>query len=211
MYGFLASSYCSSRASKAQAWSSMAPRLASTEKRRNPSSDWTPMVSLCNRIGLYSLTFNKFSIRQWLWIGKFRFRFQFRLRFPFRIQTILSTVFQQQKNWYQILPFQCQKKHYFPESWPLSFDFLPFLIPFYVGSGSKSGSLPAKAKDTVPPVPVPQPWIKYYVQLPSSTVSSFGYWWAPIFWCSLQRQMFAGISIFDTMWLIFIPEAIFSR
>jgi hypothetical protein len=28
------------------------------------------MVSLCNRIGLYSLTFNKFAIRQRLSIGK---------------------------------------------------------------------------------------------------------------------------------------------
>jgi hypothetical protein len=29
---------------------------------------------------------------------------------------------------------------YFPESWPLIFDFLTFFIRFYVGSGSKYGT-----------------------------------------------------------------------
>jgi hypothetical protein len=38
---------------------------------------------------------------------------------------------------YKILLFQRLKQHYFPESWPLIFD---FCIPFDVGSGSKSVS-----------------------------------------------------------------------
>jgi hypothetical protein len=72
-------------------------------------------------------------------MDKFACRFQLGLRFPLRIQTILSTVFQQNK-FYKILPFPCQKQHYFPESWPLTFDFFDFFIPFYVGSRSKSKS-----------------------------------------------------------------------
>jgi hypothetical protein len=39
--------------------------------------------------------------------------------------------FPNKKNWHKILPFQCQKQqHYFPESWPPSFDLLTFFIPF---------------------------------------------------------------------------------
>jgi hypothetical protein len=37
------------------------------------------------------------------------------------------------KNLYKILPFQCQKQHYFPKSWPLILDFFYFFIPFSVG------------------------------------------------------------------------------
>jgi hypothetical protein len=53
---------------------------------------------------------------------------------PDNIKQSFSTT----KNLYKILAFQCQKKHYFPESWPLSLDFWTF-FPFYVGSESKSG------------------------------------------------------------------------
>jgi hypothetical protein len=33
---------------------------------------------------------------------------------------------------YKIMPFQCQKQHYFPERWPLIFDFLTLFISFCV-------------------------------------------------------------------------------
>ncbi len=47
----------------------------------------------------------------------------------------------------QNLAFQCQKQHYFPERWPLIFDFLTFLkFPIPIGQ-----------KVTVPAVPVTQP------------------------------------------------------
>jgi hypothetical protein len=66
---------------------------------------------------------------------------------PFSDPDNISTVFQQQKIYTnKKLPFQCQMQHYFPESWPLIFDFLTFFkITFYVGSGSKSGSAKAKS------------------------------------------------------------------
>jgi hypothetical protein len=63
-----------------------------------------------------------------------RFRFRLWKSFSFGSgsrQCLIYTVL------YNILPFQCQNQHYFPGSWPL-IDF--FCIPFYVGSGSKSGS-----------------------------------------------------------------------
>ncbi len=58
-------------------------------------------------------------------------RFRFRLCKSFgsgsfrRIQTIFSS-FQTTKFFFKILPFQCQKQHYFLDSWPLIFDFLTF-------------------------------------------------------------------------------------
>jgi hypothetical protein len=55
------------------------------------------------------------------------------------------------KNLYKILPLQCQKRHYFQESYSLIFDFFYFLLYFML-----SGSGSAKAKFTVPTFPVPQ-------------------------------------------------------
>ncbi len=58
-------------------------------------------------------------------LQKFLFRFQFLFRFWFRIQTIFSTVFQQQqKKIVENLAFSCQKQHYFPENLPLIFNLL---------------------------------------------------------------------------------------
>jgi hypothetical protein len=59
---------------------------------------------------------------------------------PVRIQTILSTVLRTKKK----LPFQCQKQHYFSESWPLIFDFLTFSFWHFMLDPD--------------PNPVPEPW-----------------------------------------------------
>jgi hypothetical protein len=67
--------------------------------------------------------------------GLVKFWVRFRVRCWFRIQTIFST---SEKHLYKILPFKCQKQHYFPESWPLTLILLLF-SPFSVVSGSKSG------------------------------------------------------------------------
>jgi hypothetical protein len=62
-------------------------------------------------------------------------------------QTIFSTVlYQNLKILYKILPFQCQKYHYFPENFTLIFY---LFVTFYVGSGTVmhfgSGSANAKS------------------------------------------------------------------
>ncbi len=51
----------------------------------------------------------------------------------------------------QILPFHCQKQHYFPESWPVIYNCLTFFVAIYVKSRSgtvmHSGSAKAKGYD----------------------------------------------------------------
>ncbi len=53
--------------------------------------------------------------------------------------------FPKQKNCTKSCLFNGQKQHFSPESWPLIFDFFTFLIKFYTGSGSQSGSAEAKS------------------------------------------------------------------
>ncbi len=71
-------------------------------------------------------------------LEKFRLPFWFRLRF--RIQTILSTVFQQ-KIGVKNLPFSMSEAALFPRKLASHLWFFYFFfIPFYAGSGPKSGS-----------------------------------------------------------------------
>jgi hypothetical protein len=66
--------------------------------------------------------------------------------------------FSNNKNLYKILPFQCQKQNYCPES-GLSLVIFDFFITFYVGSGTVMHSVPfpLRQKVTVSAVQVPVP------------------------------------------------------
>ncbi len=71
------------------------------------------------------------------------------------------------KHLYKILPFKCQKQHYFPESWPLIFDIFTFLFHFMLYPDPNPEPdlepqcipvpVPLRQKVTVPAVLVPVP------------------------------------------------------
>jgi hypothetical protein len=66
-----------------------------------------------------------------------------RLRFQFRIRNYLAQIFNNKKFVQKKIlpfPFSMLEVAFFPESWPQIFFFLTFVLHFFVGSGSKSGS-----------------------------------------------------------------------
>jgi hypothetical protein len=122
----------------------------------------------------------------------FRFRFRLRLWFRFRIQTIIKHSYPKTKKLHKSLPFQGVRSSLFPKKVALSsLIILPFFLPFYVTSRSKSdsgtwsgtvmhsGSGSTKQKVTVP-VPAPQhcrkETLRYSIQISSKGMENFADW-----------------------------------